>query len=425
MAIAAQDPDGSAALDEPYPVSRRRAWLTFALTFGLMVSDYASRQLINPMFPFLKAEWALSDTQLGSLVSVVALTMGLATIPISLVADRVGRVKSVAVMALVWSLATVACGLSDSFLALVMARGLVGLGEAGYGSAGAAILTNAFPARVRSTLMGAFLAAGMIGSVLGIVAGGLLAQSLGWRAAFVLVGACGMAVAIVFPFVVKEQRSASSTVQAKLPARQVLGHLLATPTLLLVALAGGCALFVQAAYFAWLPSYLNRYYAFDASEAAAGTAILVMCACVGMVGGGWAVDRLSRHDRMRLLSVTMAYCLFLAITLFMALGLGPGIVQFVMIGVGMSMSSAFLGPVLTVAADVTPEANRAAAFAIFALACMLIGGAPGPFVVGWLADITDLKTALLVAPAGALIAPLFLYAASKTYLRDRERVRRM
>ena len=91
-------------------VSRVFAWVVFALIFGLLLSDYMSRQVLNSVFPLLKSEWSLSDTQLGSLSSVVSLMVGLLTIPLSLVADRWGRVGSLKVMALLWSLATLACG---------------------------------------------------------------------------------------------------------------------------------------------------------------------------------------------------------------------------------------------------------------------------------------------------------------------------
>ena len=64
------------------------AWIAFALIFALMLSDYLSRQVINAVFPFIKAEWSLSDTQLGSLVSVVALTVGVFSFPVSVLADR-------------------------------------------------------------------------------------------------------------------------------------------------------------------------------------------------------------------------------------------------------------------------------------------------------------------------------------------------
>ena len=121
------------------------AWIAFALVFGLMLSDYLSRQVITAIFPLLKSEWDLTDTQLGSLVSVVSLTVGVLTLPISFLADRWGLVKSAALMALCWAMATIACGFAGNFLFLFVARALVGLAEAGYGSAGAAILTSIFP----------------------------------------------------------------------------------------------------------------------------------------------------------------------------------------------------------------------------------------------------------------------------------------
>ena len=64
------------------------AWLVFALTFGLLLSDYMSRQVLNAVFPLLKAEWGLSDTQLGSLSGIVALLVGVLTFPLSVMADR-------------------------------------------------------------------------------------------------------------------------------------------------------------------------------------------------------------------------------------------------------------------------------------------------------------------------------------------------
>ena len=174
MAIAPTPTAGSIDPDAPYPISRRYAWVAFAMIFALMLSDYLSRQVINAVFPFLKKTWALTDTELGALVSIVALTIALTSVPISIVADRFGRVKSAATMALLWALATIACGLAESFTGLLIARAFVGLGEAAYGSAGGAILMRAFPARLHSTVMSSFLSAAMIGSVLGVALGGAI-----------------------------------------------------------------------------------------------------------------------------------------------------------------------------------------------------------------------------------------------------------
>jgi len=178
-------------------VTRPYAWAVFALTFGLMLSDYLSRQVIGAVMPALQAEWSLLDSQLAMLVSVVSLVVGVLAIPISLVADRWGRVKSITLMAFVWCLATVACGLAQSYGQLLWARAFVGLGEAAYGAAGGALLAHVFPARQRATVLGAFLSAGLFGSVLGVVLGGTVAAQSGWRMAFFVVGAPGLLLALI------------------------------------------------------------------------------------------------------------------------------------------------------------------------------------------------------------------------------------
>src|SRR4030095_3214541 len=115
-----------------YLVSRRAAWFAFAMTLGLMIFDYVDRQVIVSLFPYLKAEWDLSDKQLGALVSVVSVVVALGALPIALLADRSSRVKSIGVMATAWSLATIACIFTRNYSQLFAARALVGLGEAGY-----------------------------------------------------------------------------------------------------------------------------------------------------------------------------------------------------------------------------------------------------------------------------------------------------
>ena len=105
----------------------RHAWTLFGILFALMVFDYVDRQIVVSMFPHLQIEWGLSDAQLGGLVSVVAATVALGTVPISLLADRWSRVKSIVLMALVWSGATIACAFASRYAELLVARAVVGL----------------------------------------------------------------------------------------------------------------------------------------------------------------------------------------------------------------------------------------------------------------------------------------------------------
>src|SRR4051812_7325981 len=112
------------------PADRRYAWTVFGILFALMVVDYVDRQVVVSMFPHLKRHWTLSDAQLGALVSIISTTVALGTIPLSLLADRWSRVKSIFLMAIVWSCATIACAFAESYMQLLYARAAVGLGEA-------------------------------------------------------------------------------------------------------------------------------------------------------------------------------------------------------------------------------------------------------------------------------------------------------
>lgn len=416
-------PDGRVTSGDVPRVASGYAWLVFALTSGLMLSDYMSRQVINAIFPALAAEWALDDTQLGSLVSVVALTVGVMTIPIALVADRLGRVRSAAVMAVVWGLATIACGLSGNFLGMFVARAVVGLGEAGYGSAGGAILLGVFPRRLHATVTGAFLAAALFGSVLGVVSGGLLAEHFGWRMAFILIGAGGLLLAVAYPLVVREPAGAHARATAeRLPLPAVARQLLTTRTALWTYLGSGMQMFIQGAVIAWMPSYLNRFHGMDIARAAMGAGVLVLVAGIGMIAGGALVDSLSRQDERNRLRVPMIYAFGAAVLLLIAFNLPAGQMQLLLIGLGLVVGSGFAGASAAVVSSVTHASIHATALATLVLANNLLGLAPGPFVTGVLADLFELDVAMGLVPLAGFVAAFAYWKASLLYLPDLARL---
>jgi predicted MFS family arabinose efflux permease len=233
---------------------RTYAAIVFLLTLGLMLSDYMSRQVINAVFPVLKAEWSLTDSQLGLLVSLVALLVGVMSFPVALISDKFGRVKAITVMAIVWGLATIWCGLTENFLQMLLARALVGLGEAGYGGAGGAILISVFPERHRSTVIGIFFSAGLLGSVLGVALGGVIAQHYGWRMAFILIGGGGLLLALLYPLLVREPGRHNHS-RLNLPLSSVIRQLFGPHTARWNYLGSGLQMFVQGSLLAWLPSF--------------------------------------------------------------------------------------------------------------------------------------------------------------------------
>ncbi len=390
------------------------AWLVFALTFGLLLSDYMSRQLLSAVFPLLKTDWRLSDGQLGALGGIVPLAVGVLTLPLSFVADRVGRVRSIVVMAIAWSLATIACGFSRQYGEMLLARLVVGVGEAAYGSVGLALVVSVFPPTLRAGVVGAFTAGGVFGSVLGLASGGVIAAQLGWRWAFAIVGLVGLLLAAVYPVFVREEQP-EPAVAAKPPdeagrstfsirARQVWCSLFPSRTVVWTYVGSGAQLFIAASLLAWVPSFLNRYYAMGPGKAALTASVFVLAGGLGMIGCGALADRVSRGAPRRQLKVAAAYCLVTATLLAFALQLPAGGPQLALLCAAMTLASGSLGPAGAVVAAGAPAAGLATAFATLTLANNFLGLAPGPFLTGAMADRWGLLRALQLAPIAGVVA---------------------
>ena len=404
-------------------------WSVFALTFGLMLSDYLTRNVMSAVFPFLKAEWTLSDRELGTLVSVVALVVGLGSFPIALLADRWGRVKSITAMAAIWCLATIGCGLASGYAQMIVARGFVGLGEAGYGSAGGAILSHVFPPQQRAVVIGAFLAAALFGSVLGVALGGVVAVHFGWRTAFVALGAASLLLVIVYPIVVRDYKtvslvqrdSRSGAGERRMRLGEMIRELFAPRTAMFTYVGSGLQMFINGVLAAWMPSFFAREYALGPDAAAVQAAIVVLMAGVGMIVGGWAVDRASRRRARNRLRVPAMYGLLTFALLTTAFALSPGDAQRVLILFGALFMGGHAGAAGAAISEVVHPGLRASAFAVLTLSNNLLGLAPGPVLVGALSDAFGLRTALALAPTTCFVAAACFLVAAHYYERERNR----
>ncbi len=398
------------------------AWLVFALTFSLLLSDYMSRQVLNAVFPLLKSEWALSDAQLGGLSSIVALMVALLTIPLSFAADKFGRVRSLVAMAIVWSLATLACGLARDYSEMFWARLMVGVGEAAYGSVGIALIFSLFPARMRSGLGGAFMAGGMIGSVIGVATGGIVAGLHGWRSAFIAMSVFGMVLALLYIILVRPSKLIPrNPAPVSTSTRAPLASLFGSPSVLLTYVASGLQLFMGTALIAWLPSLLNRYYAVDVGRAGPYAAIFLLIAGFGMIVCGALADRVARKAPQRIAVFAALLCFTTFVLFSVAFRLPPGPFQLALLGFGMFLTSGTAGPATAMVGNLTHVAAHGSAFALLTFANNLFGIAPAPYVTGWLADQTDLMSALASVAAVSLVSTLLFALLSRTYAGDLRR----
>ena len=400
-------------------VARRYAWIVFALTFGLLISDYMSRQVLNAVFPLLKSEWALSDGQLGLLSGIVALMVGLLTFPLSLMADRYGRVKSLAIMAMLWSLATLGCALAQDYQQMFIARFMVGVGEAAYGSVGIAVVISVFPKHMRATLASAFMAGGMFGSVLGMALGGAIAAKLGWRWSFAGMALFGLVLALLYPLIVKEARIAPQRVaKAAAKVKQPLRTLWSSRSVVATYVASGLQLFVGGTVMVWIPSYLNRYYDMPTDKAGGMAAIIVLCSGAGMILCGMLSDCLCRHSPERKVSLAIAFCLGSCLLLSAAFALQAGPLQLVLICLGMLIATGTTGPCGAMVANLTHYSVHGTAFATLTLANNLLGLAPGPFIAGRVSDLIGLHAAFQWVPLVSLAAAAVFFYAKCHYHKD-------
>lgn len=410
---------------ETYTTSRRRAWFGFFMLFMLMLSDYADRQIIVSLFPHLKEEWSLSDKQLGALVSVISIVVAIGSIPVALLADKFGRVKSIFAMATVWSMATIACMFARNYGQLFAARAVVGVGETGYGAVGAALISRLFPRRLHATLLGAFFAAASLGSVLGVILGGVIADNWGWRAAFGAVGFPGLLMALLF-LLVPDYKNVivqfAPKVQSRGPVaffQRMYQTLVHGPTILWVCLAGALQLISLSTVWAWLPSFLNRYHSMSVTTAAKHAAVVVLLCALGAVFWGWVADRVSQktpRNKLLLMSVlTVMSCLLLA-TAFG--GSWAANTQYGLILMGGFFASCTVGVTSSTVLHITHPGLRATGSAVLALFQNLFGLAIGPFLGGVLSDYLGLHIALAMIPFVSVLSAMCFVRASRTYEAD-------
>src|SRR6266852_5048031 len=170
--------------------------------------NYLDRYVTAATLPLILADLAISDAQGGLLQSLFIVAYSLACVPAGWLGDVGSRLRLAAIGVFVWSLATVASGLAPTYGWLLLARAVIGVGEASYAVVTPSLLSDCYPAARRGRVLGIFYAAIPVGTALGYVLGGLVGERFGWRAAFFVAGAPGMALAFVLLLLAEPSRGA-------------------------------------------------------------------------------------------------------------------------------------------------------------------------------------------------------------------------
>ena len=414
---ASKDQDG-------YLVSKGYAWLIFVLLWLLFMFDWLDRQVIIALFPYLKQEWGLSDAQLGMLVSIVNIFISVVVLPVSLLVDRWSRKKSLAIMGIVWSLATIACAFTRSFGQLFAVRAVIGCGEGGYGSAAAPLASALFPEKKRATVMGLIQSGAFIGAVIGVVVGGWIAVHYGWRYAFGIVGLPGFLVACSFFFirdyktVPLEVTEKDSSKKKRMNAKEIAREFIAKPSLLMTYLGTAAALIFTSTILSWTPTFFNRVYGLPMDKAGVKAAAVMIGSSIGMMLGGYIVDKWKiRWSKAALIGPAL-FCFFTAVVSAYAFGVQRGPLQFPLILLGSLTVGAVLDPAQAITQSVIHPGLRGLASGGLVIVQNILGVAVGPILTGLLSDKYEIQTAMTIVAFVPLVAAVLFLIGAVFYDRD-------
>ncbi|MEQ1491494.1 MAG: MFS transporter, partial [Terricaulis sp.] len=376
-----------------YGTKAYRAYVLLVLVI-IYTFNFIDRLLISIVQEPIKAEFGVSNFQLGLLGGpVFAILYTLLGIPIARMAERSNRITIVSIGAAIWSVMTALCGMSANFVQLALCRLGVGIGEAACVPPSQSAIADYFPADRRASALAIFSLGIPIGSAMAYVGGGWLVAHFDWRTAFLLLGAPGIAAALLLKLTVKEPPRATS--QAKPPSfGETLKALSKKASFWHIAFGGALISFVGYGSSQFLVSHLVRNYDLGATiqeeyahAAYAMGLVAGVSTALGTFLGGFLSDRLAPkhthvHSWLPALGVALAipfYILSFYQTEF--------IWAFAFLMVAPIFHYMYLGPMYAVTMGVSTPLQRATAVAILILIVNLVGYGLGPPTVGALNDM--------------------------------------
>ncbi|NOT40256.1 MAG: MFS transporter [Alphaproteobacteria bacterium] len=356
------------------------------------ISNYADRILLGILLPSIKAEFNLTDTELGFLhgtaFAIFYATLG---VPIAIYADRGNRKLVIVAATAMWSAMTALCGAAQSYWQLVAYRIGVGVGEAGSNPPSHAIISDLFSLKYRGTALAIFSQGVSLGIVVGLYGGAQIAEAYGWRYAFYALGLPGLLIALlVLLTMVEPKRGASdghaltgdappfwSTVRFIFSQRSMI-HILTGATLTTIVGYSGVL---------WWPSFIMRSHGLSPADMSVFLSLVFgLGTGFGIFLGGFLSDFFGRRD-VKLMPRVVTIALLLGLPFGAAIYLvDDSTMVFLLIGIPAATGGMYLGPTIAMVQSLVGVRMRTVASAIFLFIINLIGMGLGSLVIGAMSD---------------------------------------
>ncbi|MDB5725144.1 MAG: transporter [Novosphingobium sp.] len=411
-------------------MNRRASGSGLGLTLGVLlvvyVFNFLDRQIVTILAEPIARELGLSDTQIGVLTGLsFALLYSALGLPIARLADRpkTDRVKLIAAAVAVWSVATALCGGALSFVQLAIARVFVGVGEAGGTPPAHSLISDVAPPEKRARAFAIYQLGPPIGGLIGMVLGGLLAGSVGWRMAFVFVGLPGLVLAVIVALLLRDpRRSRGPAAHAQaLPLGEALRQILASKAMRLLLATAGFASFATYGVLIWTTIFFQRSHGLTPAETGLWFGLVNgIGSILGVWLGGQIGDRHRARGNQHLLTIPALAQLLSVPFLLAALAVPDWRMALVLIFPAIVLNWLYVAPYYSAVQGLVPPAARAVASAAILFMQNLIGLGLGPVLLGYCSDLLkptygaeSVRYVLFIAGLVSLIAGGLLWRARK------------
>jgi MFS transporter, Spinster family, sphingosine-1-phosphate transporter len=414
---------------------RTPTYRNYLLTLLLVILafNYVDRLTLGLVLQDIKADFDLSDTQLGLLSGIAfALFYSLLGIPIARWADRGNRVTIISLTTALWCVGLAVCGVAGNFVQLLLIRIGIAVGEAGCIPPAHSLIADHFTRAERPRAVSRYMLGGPLSALIGYILAGWLNEFYGWRITFILLSLPGLVLAALAWLTLREPRSQqharSHTVHTRAQPgfMEVCRVLFANATFRSLLLAYAIMSFFNYGIVKWQPTFFVRTFGLETGEI--GTWFAVTYGLGGLLGthlgGEWASRYAANNEPVQLKAMAGASCsfgiiwalIYLSSNQYVALGL---------MGLAVIAVMTTTGPLFATLQSLVPERMRATSIAFVYLFANLIGMGLGPLAVGMLSDVlrshageNSLRYALLLLCPGYFWAAWHLWRGSRTVHRD-------
>jgi predicted MFS family arabinose efflux permease len=405
---------------------QRSAALVLTLLLLAYILNFLDRQILGILAQPIQADLHLSNAEFGAIggTAFALLYAGLG-IPLAYLADRTSRSAVVAGSLAVWSGFTALCGAAVGYWSLFLARLGVGVGEAGGVAPSYALIADYFPPDRRARALAIFSLGIPLGLGGGSFIGARLADWFGWRAAFVIMGLAGVALAPILRSVVRDLPK-NEPASKQTPLGTVFPILARKPAFWLLAFASSASSLCGYGLALWTPKVMMLSFGLDlVSTGNFLASLLLIGGCAGVFAGGWLADRLGAADRGWYAKLPAIAWIISVPTWGFGL-FAPNLwIAWPLLLIGNAVNILWLGPVITAVQHLVPRPMRSTASASFLLINNLVGLGVGPWLMGRLSDALKatygadaLRNAAVACLAFYLVAAVLMFLSVKSLRRS-------